>query len=99
MPARGAAELGRAAGLASIRSAAGGNAEFGLDLGDGTGFVVEELVVDFAPAAELVDLEQLGRGRELFLVNQLRVDRAVAVLGPDVLTFIGPDEVEEILRR
>src|SRR5258707_14742206 len=80
-------------------SARGGHSEFGLDLRDGTAFVVEEFVVDLAPAAELADLEQVLRGRELLRVNELRVDRAVAIFGPQFLTFVRPEELEEIFRR
>src|SRR4051812_12919418 len=48
---------------------------------------VEELVAHLAPAAELVDREQLLRGRELRLVDQRRVDRAIALRGEDLLTL------------
>src|SRR6476469_5479064 len=79
-------------------SARGGYSEFTLDLRDRAGFFVEEFVVDLAPAAELADLEEFLRGRELTRVDQFRVDRAVAVFGPDFLAFGRTEEFEEFFR-
>src|SRR4029077_2796468 len=78
-------------------SAARRDSEFLLDLSNRAGFVIEEVVVDFAPAAELVDREEIVRGRELLRVDELLVDGAVPVFGPDFLSSIGPDTVEEVL--
>src|SRR6201999_2934190 len=78
-------------------SAGGGDAEFFLDLRDRALFFVEELVLRFGPAAEFRDLEKtfLGSG-ELFRVDQFRVDRPVAVFGPQFLTFVRPEEFQEV---
>src|SRR3954449_2502891 len=58
---------------------------------------VEELVRDARPASELVDLEQLRRGRELRLVDQRGHHRAVALARVDLLRVAGPQEVQERL--
>src|SRR6185369_4749113 len=79
-------------------SAARGDSEFLLDLSDRAAFIVEEFVVDFAPAAEFADLEQILRGRELLRVDQLRVDRAIAVFGPQLLARVRPEPVDEVFR-
>ena len=64
MPARGAADTEvRLPGERS--SAARRDSEFLLDFGHGAGFVIEELVVDFFPPAELGDREQVLGSREL----------------------------------
>src|SRR3954452_9944208 len=80
-------------------SARGGDSEFTLDLRDRAGFFVEEIVVDFAPAAELADLEEIFRCRELLRVDEFRVDRAVPIFSPELLAGVGPEEIEEILSR
>src|SRR6476661_2399745 len=102
-PARGrrmpVPRAGALAVVASIRSACGRDPELLLDLRDLALRLVEELVVDLVPAAELVNREEVLRRRKLLRVHQLRVDRPVAVLRPDLLTRIGPDEVHEVLRR
>ena len=50
---------------------------------------------DLVPAAELVDLEEVGRSRELRLVRELLQDWAVAVVLVDLLRLLGEEEVAE----
>src|SRR3954447_1668455 len=59
---------------------------------------IEELVVDLAPAAELVNREQVLRRRELRLVDQRLVERAVALRLEDLLALLGAQERDEGLR-
>src|SRR6185312_2003877 len=88
---------GTICGVGLHRSAGGRDAQFLLDLGDRTFFFVEEFVLDFAPAAEFGDLEEgFFRGGELFRVDQLLVDRAVTVFGPDFLAFVRPRPFQEV---
>jgi hypothetical protein len=58
---------------------------------------VEELVVDLVPAAELVDREQVRRRRELGLVDERLLDRAVTLLLEDPLPCIRAQERDEVL--
>src|SRR4051812_34086166 len=71
-----------------------------VDLGHGALVRVEELVVDLAPAAEVVDRPQLLRLREVGreLGRHRRVDRAEAGLGPRRLALGRVLEVDERLR-
>src|SRR5436305_2788125 len=96
MPARGRGTA--TAGTAVWASASGADSQVLLDLRDRPVGLVEELGVDLVPAAELVDREQALGSRELLRIDQLRVDRAVAVLCPDLLTGVRPDEIKELLR-
>src|SRR5215211_1114068 len=88
-----------ARGAATAASLAGGSAlPLALeDLRDLPLARVEELVARLRPAPKLVDLEQLRRSRELGLVDQARVDGAVAVLRVDLLRRIRAQEVDERL--
>src|SRR5215216_5020996 len=94
----GRAILG-ARGASRAASLAGGSAlPLALEqLGDLALARVEELVVHFRPAAEPVDLEQLGRRREPLLVNEARGDRPVPVPGVDLLRILRAEEVHECL--
>src|SRR3954471_15573986 len=74
------AERGRARFAAAVSVSLGsGDSQVLLDLGHGAGRRIEELVVDLGPAAEIVDREQLLGRRELLGVEDLLVDRAVAL--------------------
>src|SRR6187402_178252 len=73
----------------------GGDTQLLLDLCDRAVLRVEELRPDLVPAAELVDLEQVGRSRELRLILQLLQDRAVAVVLVDLLRLLCEEEVAE----
>src|SRR4051794_12853685 len=77
--------------------AAGADTEALLDLGHEALFLVEELVGDHVPAAELLDREQALRLRVLLGIDQARVDRAVALLSEDLLGRLGPEVVHELL--
>src|SRR6266540_4608350 len=68
-------------------STASGNSEALLDLRDDPAGRVEELGVHLVPAADVADLEELRPRRELLLVlaQNVHVDRAEAVVGPDGL--------------
>src|SRR5437764_9533971 len=67
-----------------------------LDLCDDAVVGVEELVVHRAPAAELVDREEPRRSRELLLVDQRGVDRAVALRLEDLLALLRAQERDEL---
>src|SRR5438105_1291389 len=71
-----------------------------LDLGHGALSGVEEGLLYLGPAAEELDREQLGRGRELGgeLMQDRADDRAVALLRPDRLRVGRPQPVDEGLR-
>src|SRR5450631_2168567 len=79
---------------AAVAALAGGGGEIGrlLDLGHRTGRRIEERLAHRRPAAERLDREQLRRRRELAgeLRQHRRVDRAVALLGPERLGLRGP---------
>src|SRR5829696_1324003 len=66
-----------------------------LDLRHRAGVGVEELGVHGVPAAELVDREELLRGREGLLVDELLLDGAVAVVGEDPLRLVGSQPGDE----
>src|SRR4051794_7833168 len=78
-------------------SAVGGDTEPLLDLSHDALVLVEELVRDDVPAAELLDRELVLRRRELLLVDQALVDRPVALLREDLLRGRGPEVVQERL--
>src|SRR5918999_4463088 len=67
------------------------------DLRDDSALRVEELVVDRVPAAELVDLEELGRGREFVGGGRALHDRPIALAGEDLLGLLRVEEVDERL--
>src|SRR5581483_6487626 len=84
-PTRRRAPMDAGAGVpagAGCSSAGSGHPRGLLDLGDRAGGRREELVLHLAPATEVVDREQLRRGRELAgeLAGDGLVRRAVAVL-------------------
>src|SRR3954470_8273930 len=60
---------------------------------------VEEVRVDLVPAAELRDVEQVLRGRELVRPRGVLHDRAVALLREDLLGGRRVEEVHEALRE
>src|SRR5689334_4058155 len=80
---------GREGTLAALT--AGADTEALLDLGHEALVLVEELVGDHAPAAELLDREEVLRLGVLLRVDQARVDRAVALLREDLLGRLGPE--------
>src|SRR3954467_5875222 len=84
----------------SARAAIGLARRLVVDLGHRARVRVEELVVDLAPAAEVVDRPQLlGRGEVAGeLLRDRRVDRAEAGLGPRLLALRCVLEVDERLR-
>src|SRR4051794_21155471 len=91
----------RTAGLSpavgAVRASLGsGNPQILLDLRHGAARRVEELVVDLAPAAEVVDREQRLRRRELLGVDEALRHRPVAVLGVDLLRLVGVQPREEL---
>src|SRR5215207_2887298 len=69
------------------------------DVRHDTALGVEELVIHLVPAAELRDLEELGRDRELGLVGQVREHCAVTLRRVDLLRLLAVEEVEEGLGR
>src|SRR4051812_21636755 len=81
----------------AVRVLTRGDAKALLDLADDP-VGVEELRVHLGPAAELVDREQALRLRELLRVGRGRVDRAVALLGEDLLRWGAARELDELLR-
>src|SRR5690349_7867997 len=93
---RGAAGL---AGAAYAAAGGRGNPRLLLDLGDRARGRVKERALDLGPSAEVVDREQLRRGRELAgeLLGHRRHHRPVALLGPDLLPGGRPLVVEERL--
>src|SRR5262245_51201994 len=93
---RSGAGRGTGAAVALLLS---GNSLVILDLGEVPVARVEELVVDRRPAAELVDREEARRRRVLRLVDERRLDRAVALAREDLLRRVGPEVVEKRLRR
>ena len=80
----------------SARSAGG----LVVDLRDGAVLGLEQLVVDLAPAAEVVDRVELLRRREVDgeLLRDGPVDGAEAGLGPRLLALGRVEEVDERLR-
>src|SRR4051812_26593032 len=94
-PPGGETARGREGTAAAL--AAGADTEALLDSGDDALVLVEELVRHDAPAAELLDREQLLRLRVLAGVDQARVHRAVALLREDLLGRLGPEVVHELL--
>src|SRR5215203_3099173 len=69
------------------------------DLGDLAGLRIEEGVAHLAPAAELLDVEELGRRREVLLVQQSVEHRPVARRREQLLGLLRVEEVHERLRR
>src|SRR5215217_3941338 len=69
------------------------------DVGHDTALRVEELVVHLVPAAELRDLEELRRDRELRVVGECLVDGPIALRRVDLLRLLAMEEVEERLGR
>src|SRR5687768_8326559 len=88
MPMPNGAPLARRPRVALAGSA---DTQLLLDLRDRAVLRVEELRADLVPAAELVDLEQVRRSRELRLVRELLQDRAVAVILVDLLRLLGEE--------
>src|SRR5918994_5024177 len=97
----GARLAGAAGGRAAAAVLAGGSAlPLRLeDLGDRPLLRVEELVVHPAPAAELVDLEECRRGREVVRAGHPLAHRPVALPDEDLLGLGCVEEVDERLRR
>src|SRR3954465_3610888 len=79
-----------------VRVLTRGDAKVLLDLADDA-VGVEELRVHLGPAAELVDREQALRPRELLVIGRGRVDRAVALLGEDLLRRRAAGVLDELL--
>src|SRR6516225_11941541 len=100
---RGAGAIAAAAGgvpAAGWSSAGSGHPRCLLDLGDRAGLRSEELLGGPRPTAQVLDREQLRRGRELAreLARHRLEDRAVALLRPDGLPRGRPLPVDERLR-
>src|SRR5688572_26485920 len=93
-PRRRRARAGRR-GASAVAALAGlsGDSQLLLDLGDLAVLGVEELGGHLVPAAELVDLEELGRGGVALLVGQRLQHGAVALLGEDRLGLLAAEEV------
>src|ERR671923_2407620 len=69
-----------------------------LDIGHDPLLAVEELLGDRAPAAKVVDREQLRRRREIELRGHGLVHGPVALLAEDLLRRGREEEVDERLR-
>src|SRR3954454_7436258 len=82
---------------ATVAVSATADAERVLDLCDRAAGGVEELCVHGGPAAEVLDGEQLCRRRELRRVDVRLHDRAVAVVGEDLLRGVRVQVVDERL--
>src|SRR5882724_8814033 len=89
----------RALGIRAA-STASGDPERLLDLRDDAVRRIEELRVHLVPTADEADLEELRARRELLLVlaEDVQVDRAKAVLGPDRLRRRRVEPVDELGR-
>src|SRR5215204_5132318 len=66
-----------------------------LDVGDPAGLAVEELLHDGVPPAELLDREERRRLRVALCVDEGGQDRAVPLLGKDLLGRLRSDVVDE----
>src|SRR5258705_8188787 len=79
---------------------ASGDPERLLDLRDDAVRRIEELRVHLVPTADEADLEELRPRRELLLVpaEDVQVDRAEAVVGPDGLRRRRVEPVDELRR-
>src|SRR6185503_15583118 len=93
--------LGTAGGAAAVASLAGLSALSLVleDLRHDALLGVEELGVDLVPSAELRDLEQLRRRRELVGARCALHDRAVALVREDLLSLGRVQEVDEALSQ
>src|SRR6478609_8892234 len=99
LPPADARRATRRAGRASLLGS--GDSRVLLDGGDLALVGVEEVVVELAPAAEVLDGEQAARGRELLGVRRehVLVDGPVAPLGELLLRGLGQRVLHERLRR
>src|SRR3954454_20778932 len=94
----GRAAAGEAKLLGSGRALSSGrDANRLLHLGHDALLVVKELVLDLAPAAEVVDRELLRRSREVVLPGDARNDRAVPVVGEDLLRLGRVQPIQPLL--
>src|SRR5215212_2655400 len=82
----------RTASAVAVALVGGGDTQLLLDLCDRAVLRVEELARHLVPATELVDLEQVGWGREVRLVLQLLQNRAIALVLVDLLRLLGKEE-------